>query len=214
MTRPDAHAFRLRAGESLRTAVRRIACAEIDAVIAALEGPIRDDTVHEVRKATKRLRALLRLVRDHLGPRRYARENRTFRDSARALSPARDAEVLVATVDRLAEGRGRRPRILTPLRRAVPIVCTPRSTVAIRAPSAGGSWRACGARGHACASGRFPTAAGGLSAPVSAASTAAAAAAGARPPPSRPSPSCTSGGSGPRTSATRSTCSSPYGPRR
>jgi CHAD domain-containing protein len=114
----DEPSFRLHAGESLRTAVRRIAAAEVDAIIAALEGRTGEDTVHEVRKATKRLRALLRLVRDHLGPVRYDRENRAFRDAARALSPVRDAEVLVATVDRLAAGGGRRPRILASLRRA------------------------------------------------------------------------------------------------
>jgi CHAD domain-containing protein len=71
-----------------------------------------------VRKATKRVRALLRLVRVHLGERRYARENRTFRDAARALSPARDAEVLMATASRLAAGARGTPRGLTPLRRA------------------------------------------------------------------------------------------------
>jgi CHAD domain-containing protein len=110
--------FRLHTGESLRAAVRRIACAEIDATIDALEGPIREETVHDVRKATKRLRALLRLVRDHLGSRRFDRENHAFRDAARALSPARDAEVMVATADRLAANGGRAPKLLGPLRRA------------------------------------------------------------------------------------------------
>ena len=110
MSRVEEPAFHLRAGESARDAVRRIATGEIDAVIAALEAPGRPETVHDVRKATKRLRALLRLVRGHLGERRYDRENRTFRDAARALSPARDAEVLVATANRLAVEAGGTPR--------------------------------------------------------------------------------------------------------
>jgi CHAD domain-containing protein len=118
MSRVEEPAFHLRAGESARDAVRRIATGEIDAVIAALEAPGRPETVHDVRKATKRLRALLRLVRGHLGERRYDRENRTFRDAARALSPARDAEVLVATANRLAVEAGGTPRGLAPLRRA------------------------------------------------------------------------------------------------
>ena len=118
MSRVDEPSFRLQGGESARDAVRRIATGEIDALIAALEGPSRPGTVHDVRKATKRLRALLRLMRGHLGEHVYDRENRTFRDAARALSPARDAEVLAATADRLAAGAGGTPRGLTPLRRA------------------------------------------------------------------------------------------------
>lgn len=112
MTRPEEKQFRLRAGESIRDGVRRIARHEIDAIIAALRGPLGEEAVHEVRKATKRLRALLRLVRDQIGSRRYRRENRAFRDAARALSPARDAEVLVATVTWLAAQLGGRRRLL------------------------------------------------------------------------------------------------------
>ena len=118
MTDPDDKPFRFRAGESLRDGVRRIACHEIDAVIDALSGAPDAETVHEVRKATKRLRALLRLVRDHLGERCYERENLTFRDAARALSPARDAEVLAATADQLAPRLDGRRGALAPIRRA------------------------------------------------------------------------------------------------
>jgi CHAD domain-containing protein len=118
MSPPDEKPFRLRAGESVRDGVRRIVCHEIDAIIAALRGRPGEETVHEVRKATKRLRALLRLLRDQLGSRRYRRENRALRDAARALSPARDAEVLVATADRLATRLGGGRRLVAPVRRA------------------------------------------------------------------------------------------------
>jgi CHAD domain-containing protein len=116
----DKDAFRLRAGEPLGDAVRRIARHEIDVVIDELDGKLDDDAIHEVRKATKRLRALLRLVRDQLGERVYRRENQTFRDAARALSPTRDTEVLVATIDGLVEryGDGGHPRVFSAFRRA------------------------------------------------------------------------------------------------
>jgi CHAD domain-containing protein len=117
MTRAEEKPFSLRAGESIRDGVRRIARAEIDAVIVALRGPLHEKSVHDVRKATKRLRALLRLLRDQLGARRYRRENRTFRDAARALSPARDAEVLVASVGRLAGSLDGKRRVLAPVTR-------------------------------------------------------------------------------------------------
>jgi len=118
MSRAEEKPFRLRAGEPIGDGVRRIARYEVDAVIEALRGPMGEETVHEVRKATKRLRALLRLIRDEIGSRHYRRENRTFRDAARALSPARDAEVLMATVTRLARHfRGKR-RLLEPVRQA------------------------------------------------------------------------------------------------
>jgi CHAD domain-containing protein len=62
-----------------------------------------EQTVHETRKALKRLRALLALLRPELGRRRYARENAALRDCARRLAGARDAEVMVGTLDALVQ---------------------------------------------------------------------------------------------------------------
>ncbi len=58
-------------------------------------------TVHETRKALKRLRALLALLRAELGAKRYARENTVLRDCGRRLAGARDAEVMLGTLDSL-----------------------------------------------------------------------------------------------------------------
>ncbi len=58
-------------------------------------------TVHETRKALKRLRALLTLLRAELATKRYARENTALRDCARRLAGARDAEVMLSTLDAL-----------------------------------------------------------------------------------------------------------------
>jgi CHAD domain-containing protein len=69
----------------------------------AVEDPARAGahTVHETRKALKRLRALLVLLRAELGPKRYAREKAALRDCARRLAGARDAEVMLGTLDSL-----------------------------------------------------------------------------------------------------------------
>ncbi len=57
-----------------------------------------DVAAHEFRRSMKRARALLRLLRDVVGERAYARENRTLRDAARVLGPMRDAQVLRKTL--------------------------------------------------------------------------------------------------------------------
>ena len=49
--------------------------------------------MHETRKALKRLRALVRLLREELGEQAFERENAALRDVARRLAGARDAEV-------------------------------------------------------------------------------------------------------------------------
>ena len=57
-----------------------------------------DKGVHSARKRMKRLRAMLRLVRDDVGYRAYREENVVLRDTARTLSPVRDSWVLVETL--------------------------------------------------------------------------------------------------------------------
>lgn len=61
-----------------------------------------DEGLHETRKALKRVRALLRLVRPRVGERVYRYENRVLRDAARLVSPVRDAAVAIETVGILA----------------------------------------------------------------------------------------------------------------
>ena len=71
------------------------------------QGGKRDEHIHEARKATKRLRALVRLVRGELGDEVYALENQCYRDAGQRLSGLRDATVLVETLDRLVESLGK-----------------------------------------------------------------------------------------------------------
>jgi CHAD domain-containing protein len=67
--------------------------------------PDRDTGVHEARKALKRLRALLRLVRPELRKPRFRDLDRRLRDAGRALAPMRDARVSLDTLDAVAPGR-------------------------------------------------------------------------------------------------------------
>jgi hypothetical protein len=74
---------------------------QLDAAIALLEGRAGEPperVVHETRKALKQARALVRLQRDSLGEERFARENAALRDIGRRLAGARDAEVVVETL--------------------------------------------------------------------------------------------------------------------
>ena len=70
--------------------------AALDEVLQALQDqPGSDDAVHTARKAIKRARAALRLLRDPLGEETFKRENTVLRDAGRCLAPVRDARSLV-----------------------------------------------------------------------------------------------------------------------
>ena len=92
--------FALDPAHPLPDEIRRVARETLDDAIARLsdgEEPFAA-RVHESRKRTKELRALLRLVRAPLGADVQSEENRRLRDAARALAPARDAEVACQTL--------------------------------------------------------------------------------------------------------------------
>ncbi len=96
----------LRKGEPLAEGLRRVILEQLQLAVELLEaypGGAGEETVHEIRKALKRVRALTRVLRNELGAKRYARENDAVRDSARRLAGARDAEVILITLDGLLE---------------------------------------------------------------------------------------------------------------
>ncbi len=66
------------------------------------------EAVHETRKAIKRLRATTRLLEGELGAKRARHERRLLRDVAKSLAGARDAEVMVRTLDGLMDRHPRR----------------------------------------------------------------------------------------------------------
>ena len=74
-----ARAFALRTDETVPDGVRRIARGQIDIALDGLGGHgDREAAVHDARKALKRLRTLLRLVRDDLDPHLYRHELETL----------------------------------------------------------------------------------------------------------------------------------------
>ncbi len=99
-------AYRLSFEDNLPDSIEATAREELGTATTLLRDRFDDDpaeAVHEARKSLKKTRALLRLARTGLGDRVYRRENRTLRDAGRLISGARDADVLVETVERLAE---------------------------------------------------------------------------------------------------------------
>jgi CHAD domain-containing protein len=117
-------AFRLKGPEDVGRSLRQGFVGELRRLLrlvtsaAGASAARRDETVHEVRKSLKRLRATLRLVRHALGPDEYRRENLALRDTARPLGEVRDAKVFVGTIKALSRrgsSRGPAARQLAPL---------------------------------------------------------------------------------------------------
>ncbi|ASC71962.1 hypothetical protein XM38_029160 [Halomicronema hongdechloris C2206] len=99
-------AYRFKAQESIPTGIKRIADEQIESSIHRLTHEIeadRAEAIHSARKHFKKLRALVRLVRDEVGQVAYKRENIFFRDAGRELSDLRDAEVRIETLDNLID---------------------------------------------------------------------------------------------------------------
>lgn len=97
-------AYRLKRSDgSIRSAVRRIAREQAEAAFAELADAQCDaaETVHRVRKRCKQLRGVVRLVRPVFP--RYAEVNARLRELAAPLSVIRDADVMIATYDRVME---------------------------------------------------------------------------------------------------------------
>jgi CHAD domain-containing protein len=82
--------------------MRRVARQGILKAHRMLSGhSLSDTTVHDARKEIRKSRAAVRLLRVALGSARFQRENARLRDAGRALNAARDAKVLVTTLDSL-----------------------------------------------------------------------------------------------------------------
>jgi len=95
--------MRLAHGERLDAGLRRMALEQLEVVADGFCLPASDadlgDRIHRARKAAKRARALLRLVRDDVGNDVYRNENAVIRDQAKRLSDLRIANVLIETLD-------------------------------------------------------------------------------------------------------------------
>ncbi len=96
----------LRRGESVSAGLRRMAIEQAELAIeelAAAQGGDAGRSVHEARKAIKRMRTIVRMQERRLGRDGCAREQEVLRAASSRLAGARDAAVLLATLDGLVE---------------------------------------------------------------------------------------------------------------
>jgi CHAD domain-containing protein len=100
--------YRLSRGESVGAGTRRIAAGRAEKAVERLRaiesGELEaGEAIHGARKDLKKLRTLLRLLRDELPKEVYREESRRHREAGRLLSPLRDAKVKLGTLEALAE---------------------------------------------------------------------------------------------------------------
>jgi CHAD domain-containing protein len=97
-------------GEPLADGLQRMALGQLDIAIELLSGEGGDDTkaIHDTRKALKRLRALLMLIEHRLPKKAFKGHDQTLRTIAGRLAGARDAQVMLATLDSLIAANPRK----------------------------------------------------------------------------------------------------------
>jgi CHAD domain-containing protein len=115
--------MKLKRKDSVPAVVKRTVRKRIASALATIEvkpeALLEDAAIHGARKQLKRSRGLIRVVRDDLGRRRFARTNRRLRDASRPLSSVRDAKVLVDTLEILCNTEGLPQRSAEPVRKAL-----------------------------------------------------------------------------------------------
>lgn len=92
--------FSLKSDKGLSRQIDRIFCNRTRAIAKYPEysGKRTEVEVHEVRKEIQKLRALLKLIRGRLSGKVYRKQNKTLRLAAHALSPLRDADVALRSL--------------------------------------------------------------------------------------------------------------------
>ncbi|NOZ72653.1 MAG: CHAD domain-containing protein [Chloroflexi bacterium] len=97
---PPPTTFAVQADESLTGGLKRITIEQINLAIWQFVGPCEntDIAIHEARKALKKARAMLRLLRGCLGHATYGAANIALRDAGRGLSEFRISTVLEETM--------------------------------------------------------------------------------------------------------------------
>ena len=99
--------IRFKKSESATKAVKRVYRERVRAALGRLRKCPRSAAVHGVRKEIKKLRALFRLVREHIGRGVYRKHAKALREVAASLTTPRDARVRLKAFEKLA-GRGSR----------------------------------------------------------------------------------------------------------
>ncbi len=97
--------YKLKDNESYSDGMKRIVAEQIESALDSLKPTVRnkDEAIHDARVCIKKIRAILRLIRDPLGKKIYAEEDTGYRDVARELSRVRDSAAMIEIIDKLAE---------------------------------------------------------------------------------------------------------------
>jgi CYTH domain-containing protein/CHAD domain-containing protein len=106
-----SRAYRLKRREGTADGLRRIARGRVEKALERLhevdEGELAE-AIHGARKDLKKLRSVLRLLREELGRKRFRTEDKRYRDAGRLLAASRDAEVKLQTLRELERCAGER----------------------------------------------------------------------------------------------------------
>src|SRR5262245_24321374 len=97
--------YRIKDNERFSKGVRRIVLEQVDKALDNLKPNVRnkDEAIHDARVSVKKIRAVLRLVRDSLGDNSFAAEDTAYRDIGRRLSKVRDRAAMLEVIDKLID---------------------------------------------------------------------------------------------------------------
>ena len=95
--------FSISRRETVKESVNRILLEQIDYILKYCKTDQKDvhRAIHEIRKSIKRIRAVLRLIREEIGYSSYYRENVFYREMNRSVSDIRSYNVLVLSLEKL-----------------------------------------------------------------------------------------------------------------
>ncbi len=93
--------FSISKRENVKENINRILLGQVDYILGHCSSDRENVhvSIHEIRKSIKRIRAVLRLIREEIGYSTYYRENVFYRDINRRISDLRTSSVLVLTLE-------------------------------------------------------------------------------------------------------------------
>jgi len=95
--------FSISRRQNVKENINRILLGQVDYILEHCENDQKDmhASIHEIRKSIKRIRAVLRLIREEIGYSTYYRENVFYRDMSRSISDLRTYNVLILSLENL-----------------------------------------------------------------------------------------------------------------
>ena len=97
--------YRLEDSERFSDGIQRIVLEQVDEALDHLKPTVRnkDEAIHDARVCIKKVRSVLRLVRDPLGNEIFERADASYRDIARKLSKVRDSAAMLEIISKLTD---------------------------------------------------------------------------------------------------------------